>query len=436
MRRVYLAVLVSVVVAAAPAAAQSNVEVNAGLQFDFLSPGARSLAMGGAFIGNADDATAAFVNPAGLRAISRKEVSIEVRGRNFTIPVIVRGHLGEPTNIGVDTIAGLQEFDQDQDAAGLSFLSFVLPRPRWAIAAYRHELANFETNVATEGPFFDIDPDTVRRRLPIVASMDLNVTTYGVSGSFNVTPKVSVGGGLSVYDFSMDSRTDRYSIGGARFFQAADYSAANLENYQTQIGDETAIGVNVGAMFVPNPKFQVGVVYRQGPEFDLRVTNNDPTTNQPFPGRDFQGQFNVPHVFGVGTAIRPASNLTIAVDVARVGYSRMTDGFIDMFPTDGSGADESALYSVEDATEFHAGAEYVLGSQVPIAVRAGYWLDPDHALVYTGTSISEQQVFKSFDDQHHFTFGAGAVFGRFEVNAGGDIADRTKIFSVSGVIRF
>ena len=135
MRRVCLAVLVSVVLAA-PAAAQSNVEVNAGVQFDFLSPGARSLAMGGAFIGNADDATATFVNPAGLRAISRKEVSIEVRTRGFSIPVIVRGHQGLPTNQGIDTIAGLQEEDQDQDAAGLSFVSFVLPRPRWAIAAY------------------------------------------------------------------------------------------------------------------------------------------------------------------------------------------------------------------------------------------------------------------------------------------------------------
>jgi long-chain fatty acid transport protein len=435
MRRVFLAVLVSVVVAA-PAAAQSNVEVNAGLQFDFLSPGARSLAMGGAFIGNADDATAAFVNPAGLRAISRKEASIEVRGRGFSIPVIVRGHLGDPTFQGVDTISGLQEIEQDQDATGLSFLSFVLPRPRWAIAAYRHELANFETNVVTEGPFFDVDAETVRRRLPIRGAMDLNITTYGASGSFNVTPEFSVGGGVAVYDFGMDSRTDRYSITGTKFYEAADYSAANLANYQNQIGDDTAVGVNVGALFAPNRKFQVGVVFRQGPEFDLQVTNNDARTNQPFPDRDRAGQFNVPHVFGVGTAIRPITNLTIAADVSRVGYSRLTDGFVDIFNTAGSATDESAFYAIDDATELHTGAEYVFGSQVPIAVRVGYWLDPAHSLVYTGASISEQQVFKNHDDQHHFTFGGGAVFGRFEINAGGDVADRTTIFSVSGVVRF
>jgi hypothetical protein len=58
------------------------------IPFDFLNPGARSLALGGAFTGLADDATVAFTNPAGLVQLSRPEVSL---GRAFlTASVVVR----------------------------------------------------------------------------------------------------------------------------------------------------------------------------------------------------------------------------------------------------------------------------------------------------------------------------------------------------------
>src|SRR5688572_25334919 len=77
------------------------------LQFDFLTPGARSLALGSAFIGLADDATAAISNPAGLLALSRPEVSFEGRYRRFDSPFLVAGRLsGAVTNIGEDTISG------------------------------------------------------------------------------------------------------------------------------------------------------------------------------------------------------------------------------------------------------------------------------------------------------------------------------------------
>ena len=57
---------------AEPAAAQSSLQVP--IQFDFLNPGARSLALGSAFVGLADDATAAWVNPAGLMELTRREI--------------------------------------------------------------------------------------------------------------------------------------------------------------------------------------------------------------------------------------------------------------------------------------------------------------------------------------------------------------------------
>ena len=74
---VLCALTLTLVVGPLEADAQTNSEVNAGIQFDFSLPGARSLSLGGAFVAVADDATAAWGNPAGLTILTRPEVSAE-----------------------------------------------------------------------------------------------------------------------------------------------------------------------------------------------------------------------------------------------------------------------------------------------------------------------------------------------------------------------
>ena len=53
-------------VSSASVFAITDLETNSAIPFSFSNPGARSLGMGGAFVGLADDATAAYTNPAGL----------------------------------------------------------------------------------------------------------------------------------------------------------------------------------------------------------------------------------------------------------------------------------------------------------------------------------------------------------------------------------
>src|SRR5262245_25860506 len=86
-------------------AAQTTLQIP--LQFDFINPGAKSLALGGAFVGVADDATAAFSNPAGLTRLDGSEVSGELRGFRVSTPFLSAGRLsGSVTNLGTDTVAG------------------------------------------------------------------------------------------------------------------------------------------------------------------------------------------------------------------------------------------------------------------------------------------------------------------------------------------
>src|SRR5258706_11143834 len=106
MRRLIALVIL---LGAMPILAQSSAEVNAGIQFNFLNPGASHLGMGGAFIGGADDATAAYANPAGVINILRPEASLE--GRLWTYgpsnPESRRGS-GAPTRIDIDTISHIR----------------------------------------------------------------------------------------------------------------------------------------------------------------------------------------------------------------------------------------------------------------------------------------------------------------------------------------
>src|ERR671931_4826 len=79
MRKICLLVVISVAAAFSASAQNTDIESLSGLTFNFGNPGARSLGMGGAFLGLADDASAAEANPAGLTILRRPEVSLEVR---------------------------------------------------------------------------------------------------------------------------------------------------------------------------------------------------------------------------------------------------------------------------------------------------------------------------------------------------------------------
>jgi len=132
--------------------AQSTAQIP--LQFDFMNPGARSLGMGGAFVGGADDASAAYANPAGLTQIMTKEFSVEGRFRSVDTTFLRGGRVsGVVTGVGADVIAG-PSYGTDRDRhTSPAFLSLVMPVGHVTVAAYRHEAVGIENSFFSEGPF-------------------------------------------------------------------------------------------------------------------------------------------------------------------------------------------------------------------------------------------------------------------------------------------
>jgi len=184
----------------------------------FTNPGARSLALGGAFAAIADDATAAVANPAGLVQILRPEISAELRAT---------GSSG-PSNA---------EYSIDGGVSGLGFISFVFPTRTWAFALYSHQVGSLD---------FTFNG-------PVTQTREFTVRSYSGAAAFQVGDDLSFGAGLSYFDGDRSTDTSPAEISDADW------------------------GVNAGMLWSPSPDWNLAGFYRQGPGFESNSGPNQLT---------------------------------------------------------------------------------------------------------------------------------------------------------------
>ena len=418
-------------ITATNASAQTTLQVP--LQFDFLNPGARSLALGSAFAGLADDATSAFTNPAGLQLLGRPEISAEGRFRRITTPFLNRGRLSGPlTNRGEDVIAGPIYGESTINTTSPSFLSIVYPRGRWAIAGYRHELVRIRDTFQSEGNFQDatISSGTITiRELPLRARRDVDIVNYGFSTGIRVTDRIAVGAGLSVYRLRLDSVFQRFSTAGDIF------AAPNFSNELfriTQTGEDTGIAFNGGIQVSLRPNLRIGAVYRGGPGFDVDLSETVSDVQR-------SGTMEVPDTFSTGVMFRPRDNVTLAFDYTFVDYDALKTDYVDMQTTQ-----RTDRFVLDSGSEIHAGVEYVFTTLPALpALRGGIWYDPNHSVRYEPTAANDafdirwSATLPGGEDLVHYTTGIGLSFGpQLEFNLGADYASRRTTVASSLIYRF
>ncbi|HVS13410.1 MAG TPA: outer membrane protein transport protein [Thermoanaerobaculia bacterium] len=456
-----LASLAALALASLPAAAQVDDEVISGLQFNFTPPGARSLGLGGAFLAVANDATAAYTNPAGLTNLTQREVLLE--GRHFSTSTLFSegGRFnGTPTGFGVDTGGGLILGESDDEVASLSFVSYVQPIGDFRLALYRHQLVDFESSFRSRGVFFNEDGDCTSpsfegctRLFPIETALELDIENFGAAFAYQFGDSFSFGIGLNFYGFDIESSTFRFDFsnpdfeGPGGFFGAPQYAGNNVFATQVQSGSDDQFGINVGFLWEASQYFSLGGVYREGADFDYEYTlacgPSDPAFCRTVPGletgvRVVDATFGLPSVWGVGIAIRPIATFTITVDYDNVEYSALVDNFRvaavpDALPSE---------FEVDDADEIHLGLEYVFAQlRNPITIRAGAWEDPAHQIRYEGnvptTTIALWAGSQAADDETHLSFGLGFTIGEnFSIDVAGDFSERYDTAALSAVYRF
>jgi long-chain fatty acid transport protein len=465
MRRFVFAAAVCTLIALPLAAQNTDIESLSGLQFNFGNPGARSLGMGGAFLGLADDASAAEANPAGLTILRKPEITVE--GRNYqeqqvfttsgTFPDLVR--------------TGFSHYSQRVDA---TFASIVYPTKYLTFGAYYHEplrnegtgqvvptrndftgeiktdVPNFFLPVdangnATGGPITSAACQALRLKnpfacleytvLPFLSSVKIQEKTFGLAVAYKIG-KFSFGATARSQRFNETAFTFRVTPTGD-FSSISVQATSDIRKNNDVAKDESDITFAGGFKWAATDKFSIGGVYKQGAKFIAPTFASNENTNFEFV-KAADTTFHSPDIYGVGISVRPIPVLTINADAVRVKYSNLVDDFVSI------NANVRAIdkaYRASDALEIHLGGEYFFSTKIPFAIRAGFWRDPEHSITYQGPLTNADEVaaavlFPATKSLNHISVGAGLAWPRFQIDAAYDRSQLYRVGSISMVTRF
>jgi long-subunit fatty acid transport protein len=466
MRTLNIAVLNALILAAAtPSAAQNEGGPN---NFDFSLPGARSRAIGGAFVAVADDATSVYSNPAGLTLLFRPEVSVEGRYWHLTTRAIDRGHgFGPASGLGVDTIGGFVEQGFQSNVGGLSFLSFVYPSDRWAVGVFRHQLSRNRMDRRIEGAFFDcsggyrgVNPmppfcephalgDGVDREFPKIQAYDLDIHSTGGAFAFDASEAVAIGVAVQYFGFSVEATNKVFAANGAQKYQPADFNdPQNLFAISTQTGNDTAWAVNAGALWDISDRWVLGASFRQGPTFEFVVdTRLGPSFGGMLVAREEDYPFHVPNTFSVGVLHKLTDFWRLSVEYDRINYHRLIARFrnTSLLPEDAELEYTTPRLRLDDVNQWRFGLEKLalLDSGRVFALRGGAWYDPNHQTYFdadeaTGFPAPRWAVLlPKYPGSFHVSGGLGFTTRRhFQIDVAVDFSNAVSTLAISTVWRF
>jgi len=410
----------------------ASAQVGIAFEFSFSNPGARSMGFGGAFVALADDATAAFANPAGLVQLAAPEVSLEVRHWSRSIPFTYAGRLtGEPTGVGLDTKSGIEQGTFNDDPTGLSFLSFVYPKKKWSLAFYRHLLADFRMEAETQGLFGEAPgPLNTGRLFDRRDTTELEIITYGLSGAFKVLENLSLGLSLTYFDGLLQGRQESYlwdEDSPAGYFGPTSFLPERLLSQTDFISEGTDMAFAAGLLWRLTDNWSFGGFYRQAPTFDLDFTvSSGPAGEAPGESVSLRSPIEYPNVYGAGLAYRSTGGrLTLSFEWDHVEYSRIFDSL--------GGATTSGEF-IPDGDEYHLGVEYAFLKSRPLfALRAGIWRDPNHQVQSSFDDENLDGLLGLGGDEMHYALGFGTAFKSFQVDLATDFSERQETLSISGI---
>jgi long-subunit fatty acid transport protein len=468
--------LVALAVAAPrEARALSDAEVYRDFRFQFLDPGTRATALGGAFTALADDASAVYYNPAGLHFLSGPDAYVEYRSAEQD----PRSFQSSTGSLAVDPVTGPVDLpflevnggSEAETVEEVSFLSFAWPFAagrrgrRLTVSASRQILFSTESTVgeaqAAGARFaFDTFPPVVVGTEVQVYSVETSVTAdlsaeviYWNGGvSYDVHPDLSLGLTVSYAELdlaasSLTTVTDPLELfADPTHPRLAGQPDQDLYGTSTDAGDSDftfAIGVHwhPDSVFASGRSpWQLGAAFRQGARFSVQ----EEVTFNGLPDGTFENQFAVPDQYAVGVSYRTPIHWTFSVEYQRIEYGDLVAGFRPgvnfltssrlaqaAYAVDGS---SGISYDVDDSDVPRAGAEFRhrFGGHPRHAffVAAGVYRTEDAAIHLSGFNSADPQItealvesFPEGEDVDHYTAGFGLTWGGFGFELAGETSD-------------
>lgn len=252
--KVHIVAFLLVLVMIPPACGQIG-----GLDSEFAGAGARPLSMGGAFLGLADDSTAAEFNPAGIRVLRRPEFAWQ-----FTRTYDVRDEYLPETSLDEDF--GIRGEDTNEWTTP-SFASFVLPKQKFTLALSQLTTIDF-VHTLRDGPYS--------------SRTEASNNAFGLTFATDLKPRLHLGATL---------RMNRFA------FEFEDFIGK-------QSVSDWSPSFNVGLLWRANKDWSFGTVYKSRQSVDV-------------PGV----QTYLPETFGVGVAYHPNDRLRVLADVDYITWS-------------------------------------------------------------------------------------------------------------------
>jgi len=365
--------------------AQTNSEVFQDFQWNLSTPGARANGMGRAFIGLADDATAAVANPAGLTSLTRPQVYVEYKNTQLRVD-----RLSGPTSLTTLTTTPFGDTINN-----VSFLSIAVPIGHGITVSFaRHQFLDHEET-------FDYAPRAEPNNngltfFGVHASSQFKAASYmGAAAISLLSDTVRLGVSVSADRLSASSDLIRYDINFST--NPPSSTGTVIQEIRIPSTDSNSASVTIGGQYRPNSVVSIGAVYIKAPSFTFSEDFLDGTGAQ-LSGITPTGvavtfpqtlSLHVPSRYGVGVAVRPTqlgSRFVAVFDVSHLNYSDLAKDFVVTNRFD-SVLPEN--FTIEDKTEIHVGGEYnLLTGKNPVFVRGGVFTSPDHRLHYAATAAA------------------------------------------------
>ncbi len=403
-----------------------------------VGSGARAIGMGGAFIGIADDATAASWNPAGLIQLEKPEVSIVgayySRTEEFSSSM-------NPEIANSGTV----------DDTNLNYLSASLPfnflKRNMVVSVNYQRLYEFkrdyEYHLEQSSPLETSSEDRHYDQDGYLGAM-------GIAYTVEITPRLSLGGTLNIWTddlFWENGWKENYTDHSVTTTGASSVieDTAISDNYKEFSG----VNVNIGIMWNAFRNVTVGAVIKTPytgsvkKEYNEDWVQTDAATGAITDSESISDSedidIDMPMSYGLGVAWRVSDQLSFDLDVYWTEWSKYIVTDSEGNKTSGIGGQAENESDVGDTTQVRVGGEYLIirpNQAMVIPLRAGLFYDPeptyDGTKDFYGLSLGSGIGYKRFifDLAYQLRWGRDVETDSLIANSTADVTQHTVLLSV------
>ena len=349
MRRMLVVIVPALLLASSHLGwAQTNDRVYRSWRWEEEIASARPAGLAGAFVGVADDASAATLNPAGLLALPEK-------GRELSASALHR----DSGAAGPDSLLSRTNLGYGGAAFRLG--------SSWAVGAFYAEPRSLRLEVAP----FQLPSGMVDHGF-----IEAEMRNFGVSAAYRATDRLRLGAGLMASRLVLDSN------GGESINRV-------FNEVTNQSSEDTRLRPSVGALYDASSMWRLGLLIRPGTSWTVSRESFDPNASIVLdPGSTHH--VRAPDVYSAGTSVRVVDRVLLTGQLDFVRYSQIKDD-LEIMRGQGVIAED---YVLDDALEARGGLEWTIpAGAFDVALRGGVYSQAPGSIVYVGPNRDEAAAF-------------------------------------------